>query len=131
VLVTKHRSPAYSVREFRGAVSSRFTAIRERGAASTVARRCAHGGARDDRRHWSFTALRLRGLIKAAIVSFGERMPEDAMQRAQRGSRRGRSLPRHRSSLQVQPAATLPVIAKTTGARLAIVIARRRRSTVR
>jgi NAD-dependent deacetylase len=61
------------------------------------------------------------GYLKSANVSFGQSMPVEAMQRAQRWSEEAEIFIVVGSSLQVQPAATFPVIAKRAGALLAIV----------
>jgi NAD-dependent deacetylase len=61
------------------------------------------------------------GLVKAAIISFGERMPEEAMRRANEAAASADLFLIAGSSLQVQPAASLPVIAKRSGARLVIL----------
>jgi NAD-dependent deacetylase len=61
------------------------------------------------------------GYLKSANVSFGQSMPVEAMQRAQLWSEQARVFIVLGSSLQVQPAATFPVIAKRSGALLAIV----------
>lgn len=61
------------------------------------------------------------GLVKAAIVSFGERMPEEAMRRANNAAADADLFLVAGSSLQVQPAASLPLVAKRSGARLIIV----------
>jgi len=61
------------------------------------------------------------GFLKSANVSFGQSMPVDAMQRAQRWSEHAAIFVVVGSSLQVQPAASFPVIAKRSGALLAIV----------
>ena len=61
------------------------------------------------------------GLLKSANVSFGQSMPVEAMQRAQRWSEQADIFVVIGSSLQVQPAASFPVIAKRSGALLAIV----------
>jgi NAD-dependent deacetylase len=61
------------------------------------------------------------GYLKSANVSFGQSMPVDAMQRAQAWSERAEIFIVIGSSLQVQPAATFPVIAKRSGALLAII----------
>jgi NAD-dependent deacetylase len=61
------------------------------------------------------------GYLKSANVSFGQSMPVDAMQRAQAWSERAEIFIVVGSSLQVQPAASFPVIAKRSGALLAIV----------
>jgi NAD-dependent deacetylase len=61
------------------------------------------------------------GFLKSANVSFGQSMPVEAMQRAQDLSERADIFIVLGSSLQVQPAASFPVIAKRSGALLAIV----------
>jgi NAD-dependent deacetylase len=60
------------------------------------------------------------GLLKSANVSFGQQMPVKAMQRAQAWSEAAEVFIVLGSSLQVQPAASFPVIAKRNGALLAI-----------
>jgi len=61
------------------------------------------------------------GFLKSANVSFGQSMPAEAMQRAQKWSEQAGIFIVIGSSLQVQPAASFPVIAKRAGALLAIV----------
>jgi NAD-dependent deacetylase len=61
------------------------------------------------------------GFLKSANVSFGQSMPVVAMQRAQTWSEQADVFIVVGSSLQVQPAASFPVIAKRSGALLAIV----------
>ena len=61
------------------------------------------------------------GFLKSANISFGQSMPVEAMQRAQRWSEDADIFIVIGSSLQVQPAASFPVIAKRSGALLAIV----------
>jgi len=61
------------------------------------------------------------GLLKSANVSFGQSMPIAAMQRAQSWSEQAEIFVVVGSSLQVQPAASFPVIAKRAGALLAII----------
>ncbi|HEY2988130.1 MAG TPA: Sir2 family NAD-dependent protein deacetylase [Candidatus Binatia bacterium] len=61
------------------------------------------------------------GLLKPATVSFGQPMPQAAMLRAQEWSEAAEIFIVVGSSLVVQPAATFPVIAKRSGALLAIV----------
>jgi NAD-dependent deacetylase len=61
------------------------------------------------------------GFLKSANVSFGQSMPTEAMQRAQKWSESAEIFIVIGSSLQVQPAASFPVIAKRNGALLAIV----------
>ncbi len=62
-----------------------------------------------------------RGFLKSANVSFGQSMPAAAMQRAQAWSEQAEIFIVIGSSLQVQPAASFPVIAKRAGTLLAIV----------
>jgi NAD-dependent deacetylase len=61
------------------------------------------------------------GFLKSANVSFGQSMPLEAMQRAQAWSERAEIFIVIGSSLLVQPAASFPVIAKQSGALLAII----------
>jgi NAD-dependent deacetylase len=61
------------------------------------------------------------GFLKSANVSFGQSMPVEAMRRAQAWSEQADVFVVLGSSLQVQPAASFPVIAKRSGALLAIV----------
>jgi len=61
------------------------------------------------------------GFLKSANVSFGQAMPVIGMQRAQAWSEQADLFIVVGSSLQVQPAASFPVIAKRSGAFLAIV----------
>jgi len=61
------------------------------------------------------------GFLKSANVSFGQSMPVEAMQRAQAWSEKADIFMVLGSSLQVQPAASFPVIAKRAGALLAII----------
>jgi NAD-dependent deacetylase len=61
------------------------------------------------------------GLLKSATVSFGQQMPAQAMEQAQAWSEAAEIFVVIGSSLQVQPAASFPVIAKRSGALLAIV----------
>ncbi len=61
------------------------------------------------------------GFLKSANVSFGQAMPLEAMEQAQAWSERAEIFIVVGSSLQVQPAATFPVIAKRAGALLAII----------
>jgi len=67
------------------------------------------------------TCVDCGGFLKSANVSFGQSMPIEAMQRAQRWSEQADVFVVIGSSLQVQPAASFPVIAKRSGALLAIV----------
>jgi NAD-dependent deacetylase len=61
------------------------------------------------------------GFLKSANISFGQSMPVEAMRRAQAWSEQAEIFVVLGSSLQVQPAASFPVIAKRAGALLAIV----------
>lgn len=61
------------------------------------------------------------GVLKSATVSFGQAMPQEAMSRAQGWTEQARIFIVMGSSLQVQPAASFPVIAKRNGALLAII----------
>ena len=61
------------------------------------------------------------GILKSATISFGQAMPERAMRQAQEWTEQARIFIVMGSSLQVQPAASFPVIARRKGALLAIV----------
>ncbi|MBZ8134563.1 Sir2 family NAD-dependent protein deacetylase [Afifella sp. IM 167] len=61
------------------------------------------------------------GFVKSAIVSFGEAMPEAEMRRALDLAESCDLMLVLGSSLQVQPAAGIPVVARRAGARLAIL----------
>jgi NAD-dependent deacetylase len=61
------------------------------------------------------------GFLKSANISFGQQMPAEAMHRAQSWTEAADVFIVIGSSLQVQPAASFPVIAKRNGALLAIV----------
>ncbi len=61
------------------------------------------------------------GFLKSANISFGQQMPAEPMRRAQTWSEAAEVFIVLGSSLQVQPAASFPVIAKRSGALLAIV----------
>lgn len=61
------------------------------------------------------------GLVKTATISFGQAMPEQEMARADAASRACDLMLVLGSSLVVTPAATFPVIAKRSGARLVIL----------
>lgn len=61
------------------------------------------------------------GLLKAAVVSFGQAMPQDALERAADAAARASVFLVIGSSLVVQPAAQLPEIAARNGAELVIV----------
>lgn len=64
---------------------------------------------------------RCSGFVKAAVISFGQRVPRDALQAAGRHAEESDLFLVLGSSLQVQPVATLPLVAKQAGARLAII----------
>jgi NAD-dependent protein deacetylase/lipoamidase len=59
--------------------------------------------------------------VKTATISFGQAMPEDAMQRAAELTRRCDLFLAIGSSLVVWPAAGFPLLAKNSGARLVII----------
>lgn len=61
------------------------------------------------------------GLVKAAVISFGQAMPDREMSRAEEAIQQADLFIAIGSSLTVQPAATLPMIAKYEGAKLVIV----------
>jgi NAD-dependent deacetylase len=61
------------------------------------------------------------GILKSATVSFGQAMPEDAMRQAQEWAERAEIFVVMGSSLQVQPAASFPLVAKRNDALLAII----------
>jgi NAD-dependent deacetylase len=61
------------------------------------------------------------GIMKHATVSFGQSLPTDVLDAATQSSHRAELFLAMGSSLVVQPAASLPVIAKEQGARLVIV----------
>ena len=61
------------------------------------------------------------GILKSATISFGQAMPQEAMHRAQEWTERASVFMVMGSSLQVQPAASFPVVAKRNGALLAII----------
>ena len=61
------------------------------------------------------------GILKAATISFGQAMPEEPMRVAQEWTEQAEIFLVMGSSLQVQPAASFPVVAKRNGALLAIV----------
>ncbi len=61
------------------------------------------------------------GLIKPNIVFFGEMLPQDAIRRAENAALKSDLFIAMGSSLMVYPAAQFPVIAKSSGARVAIV----------
>jgi NAD-dependent deacetylase len=64
---------------------------------------------------------RCGGHIKAATISFGQAMPEDAMHRAHEAATRCDFFLVAGSSLVVYPAAGFPLTAKRAGAKLAIL----------
>jgi NAD-dependent deacetylase len=61
------------------------------------------------------------GIVKSATISFGQRMPELAMRRAEALARDCDLFLVIGSSLVVFPAANLPLVARESGARLAIL----------
>jgi NAD-dependent deacetylase len=61
------------------------------------------------------------GILKAATISFGQAMPPEAMRQAQEWTEEASVFIVMGSSLQVQPAASFPVLAKRNGALLAII----------
>ena len=61
------------------------------------------------------------GVLKSATVSFGQAMPEEPMRVAQEWTEQAEVFIVMGSSLQVQPAASFPVVAKRNGALLAII----------
>jgi NAD-dependent deacetylase len=61
------------------------------------------------------------GIVKSATISFGQPMPIDAMRRAETAARECNLFIVLGSSLLVNPAAALPLVAKSKGATLAIV----------
>jgi NAD-dependent deacetylase len=61
------------------------------------------------------------GILKAATVSFGQAMPLEAMRQAQEWTEDAAIFMVMGSSLQVQPAASFPALAKRNGALLAII----------
>jgi NAD-dependent deacetylase len=61
------------------------------------------------------------GLLKSATISFGQAMPQEAMRQAQEWTEGAAVFIVMGSSLQVQPAASFPVLAKRNGALLAII----------
>ena len=61
------------------------------------------------------------GLLKPATISFGQAMPLDVMARAQEAAETCDLLIAVGSSLVVEPAASIPRVAKAAGARLVIV----------
>lgn len=64
---------------------------------------------------------RCGGHLKHATVSFGQSLPEDVLQRSIELSRTSDLFLAIGSSLVVQPAASLPQVAKRTGGRLVII----------
>nr|WP_040305924.1 Sir2 family NAD-dependent protein deacetylase [Ahrensia sp. R2A130] len=64
---------------------------------------------------------RCGGLVKAAVISFGQPMPTDKVTRAAKLAQHCELFIVLGSSLVVQPAARIPQIAATSGARLVIV----------
>jgi NAD-dependent deacetylase len=61
------------------------------------------------------------GLLKAAVINFGQAMPLDAMMQAEKDTNACDLFLVLGSSLQVYPAAALPQVAKRNGAELVII----------
>jgi NAD-dependent deacetylase len=61
------------------------------------------------------------GIVKTATISFGQPMPVETMRRADAASRQCDLFIVLGSSLVVYPAAALPMVAKSNGAKLAII----------
>jgi NAD-dependent deacetylase len=61
------------------------------------------------------------GPVKAATISFGQSMPEEAMQKAQDETLEADLFLTIGSSLVVWPAAGFPLIARNSGAKLVII----------
>ncbi len=68
-----------------------------------------------------FRCRKCGGIVKAAVISFGQAMPVNEMRRAEAAAENADLFLAIGSSLVVYPAAGLPVIAKKNGARLVIV----------
>ena len=62
-----------------------------------------------------------RGYLKPATISFGQAMPQDVLSEAKRASESCDVFLAVGSSLVVQPAASLPLLAKHVGAKLIII----------
>ena len=62
-----------------------------------------------------------RGILKTATISFGQAMPEDAMERAHDVTRQADLMITLGSSLVVYPAASFPIMAKRLGAKYIII----------
>ena len=78
----------------------------------------------DLQRHGEFASPKCDscgGILKAATVAFGQAMPERAMRVAHEWTEQAEIFIIMGSSLQVQPAASFPVIAKRNGSLLAII----------
>lgn len=67
------------------------------------------------------TCVKCGGLLKAAVVSFGQAMPETALKKAVEAAREANLFLVIGSSLLVHPAADLPVLAVRSGADLIIL----------
>ena len=78
------------------------------------------GGVRGHRRLPALPGVR-RGAEKTATVSFGQPMPQAELQRAFRAARRADLVLAAGSTLEVQPAADVPLAAAGAGARYAII----------
>ncbi len=64
---------------------------------------------------------RCQGLLKPATVSFGQSLPTDVLNRSQQAAQACEVFLAVGSSLVVEPAASLPLLAKQSGAKLIIV----------
>jgi NAD-dependent deacetylase len=67
------------------------------------------------------TCLDCGGILKTATISFGQPMPEEEMQRAQSVARNADLMIVLGSSLVVYPAASIPIVAKRSGAKYVII----------
>ena len=65
--------------------------------------------------------IRCNGLVKANVISFGQPMPQEKVRQAQSLAENCDLFVVVGSSLVVQPAATIPIIAQRNGARLVIL----------
>jgi NAD-dependent deacetylase len=67
------------------------------------------------------TCVQCGGIVKSATISFGQAMPEDELARARAATYDSDLFLALGSSLQVYPAAALPILAKQSGATLVII----------
>ena len=65
--------------------------------------------------------LRCQGLLKPATVSFGQSLPLEVLNQSRQAAQACEVFLAVGSSLVVEPAASLPLLAKQTGARLIII----------